>query len=277
MSFRRIELDIGGQYDLMELGVAGENMATRLIIDCRSVIGLYPDALITVLIRHDRCIAYPAAIGLVPDDKCMVYYDVTSADTSVAGKLTMEIQAHEDEVLVKSVLLRFNVLPSIGKVMDTPFNPGQAWEDRLIQLATDVSRGTLKLDKFIDLVSGLKIEIEHLDDGEDIILSWEIIEGEDEDPDQLNVLVGLPPGFGTGEIPPELIQAGTIEIVDTILVSGENASFEETSESTEQHRKYVAKIPAAEYMTEMLMDQKIDNHNMDYDAHPNMDISGGEW
>lgn len=278
MSFRRIAVDISGQYDLMELGVAGENLATRIIIDCSSVVDLFPNALISVLIRHDRCMAYPAAIGLQPDCKSLVYYDVTQADTSVAGKLSMEIQAIDGDVLVKSVMLRFNVLQSIGKVMDTPFNPGQAWEDRLIRLATDVSRETSRLERFIDLVSDVEIKTVNVEEGQDITLTWEIIPGEENgEPDKLLVIIGLPPGFGIGEIPPGIIEAGTIEIVETLLVTDEEAAFVETDDSTSQHRKYKALIPAATALAGAFVDQKISDHDSDENAHPNINISGGVW
>lgn len=118
------------------LGVAGENLATQLDIDCSSVLAVHPDAIFSVLVRRrEGENSYPAMAGVVPDANGMVQYSVTSTDTAYAGWVLVEIQAIQDNMIAKTCALQCHVRESLDPQGDIPAPPTPGWVQMVMDAA----------------------------------------------------------------------------------------------------------------------------------------------
>lgn len=135
MAVRTIEIDITKPYGNREIGVAGENLATLIKIDCNGVLTSWPDASISVIIQRADGITYPAAVNLMPDDCGFVRYYISDADAAIPGDMKIEIVALQGEKIAKSCLLSFRVSESINITGDAPEPPKPPWTDEVIQSA----------------------------------------------------------------------------------------------------------------------------------------------
>lgn len=177
MAYRKIKLDIDRNYSEMEIGVTGENLATRIIVNCKAVLLRHPHARATMLIRHEKTLAYPAAIALVPDDASNVCYDIRKRDTSKPGRLYLEVQMIEKNVLIKSVIYKFRVNPGIGGVSDTPPDDAENWADKMVEMMNMVVVGIEDLTRMMDLLKNIDVKIVTLQPGTDPYFEWSIVEG----------------------------------------------------------------------------------------------------
>lgn len=107
------------------IGRQGENAATRLMVDCRDVLGRCPDARITLAVRPPgQADAYPAVTRV--EDGVLVW-DIGAADTARSGWHEIQIVAADAEGrIIKSTVGRIAVERSLTDGGDAP-DPVESW------------------------------------------------------------------------------------------------------------------------------------------------------
>lgn len=119
------------------LGVAGENLATRVEIDCTPWLAELPAASITLLVEQPDGNAYPA---LVTMEGTTAVWTLQSADTGVPGYGKIEVRCNcpEGNQHYISVKGRTHLYPSI----DRPHggDPARPWVEDVLQ-AGAVAKG----------------------------------------------------------------------------------------------------------------------------------------
>lgn len=115
---------------VLSLGRRGENNARAVIIDVSDYVDTCPDAEITLWVqRPGEKSVYPANTEL-KDGK--LYWQITSADTAIAGKGCAEMRVTRNDILIKSRTFTTQVSKSLtGAEIETP-KPEQDWVDRIL-------------------------------------------------------------------------------------------------------------------------------------------------
>ena len=102
---------------VINLGFAGENEHTRVIIDCKKMYDQYPSASASLSVQPPEGEAYPAVIERDGD---FVIWDVTDSDLIAEGSGEFQLSFTEEPHLAKSYIGRFKVGRSIIPTGDVP-------------------------------------------------------------------------------------------------------------------------------------------------------------
>lgn len=118
----------------MVIGRRGENLATRVRFPTASWVETYGDGTFQLLVqRPNEDTPYPAALVSDGDNIC---WDVTSADTAIAGLGKCELQYYVGDVLAKSVIYQTRVMESLDAAGDVP-EPYESWVEQVLQAGAD--------------------------------------------------------------------------------------------------------------------------------------------
>lgn len=120
---RVVELAFGRRRQRFEAGVQGEHRATEIAIDVRPVLNTSPDAWFRILLMRPDDVLYVAVTHLRAGEDGFARYLLTNADTAVDGVIRLEIQAHEDDKLIKSVAADLVIVKSLGNTGADPPDP----------------------------------------------------------------------------------------------------------------------------------------------------------
>lgn len=139
-----LALDRFGDQALL-LGRVGENRATRISIDLKSILSQYPDAIASITVKQPDRAEYPAA---VKQEGGILTWEITSADIgdkAGSGQAQITIQ---DAVgtIIKTKITTTRVAESLGSPQSPAPDPVQAWVDsaaaqlgKVIQAGTDAT------------------------------------------------------------------------------------------------------------------------------------------
>lgn len=95
------------------VGIRGENGARTITLDASEITAEHPGAQIELLLqRRGEDIAYVAEQYTV--DGSTVTWTPTDIDTGIAGTILIQIIGHEDDTVVKQLVLTGLILPAIG-------------------------------------------------------------------------------------------------------------------------------------------------------------------
>lgn len=142
-NIKEIRLVFGKMESELAVGYAGENIATRLAVQCRNVLTRWPGAVFTVSFRRGDGLLYDAHAALTPDAAGVIRYDLTAADMSAPGQMEMEVSARAGDARVISSSWRLLVEPSLyaGGPGDPPLPPDPAWTDAVRGYAASSVQG----------------------------------------------------------------------------------------------------------------------------------------
>ena len=139
-----LALDRFGDQALL-LGRVGENRATRISIDLKSILSQYPDAIASITVKQPDRAEYPAA---VKQEGGILTWEITRADIgdkAGSGQAQITIQ---DAVgtIIKTKITTTRVAESLGSPQTPAPDPVQAWVDsaaaqlgKVIQAGTDAA------------------------------------------------------------------------------------------------------------------------------------------
>lgn len=142
---RKVNLVFGQTIMPYPIGVAGENLATRIECDVSSVLATVPDAFFAVVIARADGATYVAAANLAAVDGILTYV-LTSTDTAAPGNLGIEIQASAGEAVVKSWTYTFVIARGLIDG-EPPEASGPDWVRRLIEAAEDSAKRAEEADQ----------------------------------------------------------------------------------------------------------------------------------
>lgn len=144
---RKISVEFGNRVqNAIDLGFAGEHVATQIALDCNSIIQDWADATVSMVVWRPDDQAYvanpPKAIGV----DGYVLFDVTNLETAVAGNGKIEFRAVRkggaDEGVIKTYAIRYLVRESIFPMEEEPIAPRPTWVDELIDSAQGLREAT---------------------------------------------------------------------------------------------------------------------------------------
>ena len=141
----RIETASGRQ---IALGIQGENLATQVVFPIGKWIDQHGDTGTFSLVAQRKGDTDPYPVVLVRDDE-NVLWNVTSADTAVAGNGVCELQYRIGEVLAKSVKWDTRVYPSLSDVGEAP-DPYETWIDTLEALGAETQQNATSASNSAD-------------------------------------------------------------------------------------------------------------------------------
>lgn len=139
-----LALDRFGDQALL-LGRVGENRATRILINLKSILSQYPDAIASITVKQPDRAEYPA---VVTQTNGMLTWVITSADIggkpgTGAAQITVR---SADGTVVKTAIATTRVAESLGSPQSPAPDPVQAWVDsaaaqlgKVIQAGTDAA------------------------------------------------------------------------------------------------------------------------------------------
>lgn len=139
-----LALDRFGDQALL-LGRVGENRATRISIDLKSILSQYPDAIASITVKQPDRAEYPA---VVTQTDGMLTWVITSADIgdkpgTGAAQITVR---SADGTIIKTAIATTRVSESLGSPQTPAPDPIQAWVDsaaaqlgKVIQAGTDAA------------------------------------------------------------------------------------------------------------------------------------------
>lgn len=94
----------------INLGFAGENEHTRVIIDCKRAFDEYPTAVQSLTVKNPAGSTYPA---VTVRDGDLVYWDVTNSDLTAEGAGEIQLAFIVDEVVAKSYIGKTKISRSL--------------------------------------------------------------------------------------------------------------------------------------------------------------------
>lgn len=139
-----LALDRFGDQALL-LGRVGENRATRILINLKSILSQYPDAIASITVKQPDRAEYPA---VVTQANGMLTWLITNADIggkpgTGAAQITVR---SADGTVVKTAIATTRVAESLGSPQSPAPDPVQAWVDsaaaqlgKVIQAGTDAA------------------------------------------------------------------------------------------------------------------------------------------
>lgn len=117
------------------LGHEGEHMTGRVVIDVRTPLAVYPDAVFTLRVHPPGGEVYPAAE--VERDGGLVTWTFTASDTALAGEGTAQMVMYSGgEEIGKTGVAHTMTLPSV--LGGTPPGIAQDWIDKAEKLLADL-------------------------------------------------------------------------------------------------------------------------------------------
>lgn len=139
-----LALDRFGDQALL-LGRVGENRATRILINLKSILSQYPDAIASITVKRPDRAEYPAT---VKQEGGILTWEITSADIgdkAGSGQAQITIQ-DADGTIIKTAIAATRVAESLGSPQTPAPDPVQAWVDsaaaqlgKVIQAGTDAA------------------------------------------------------------------------------------------------------------------------------------------
>ena len=153
-----LALDRFGDQALL-LGRVGENRATRVLIDLKSILSQYSDAIASITVKQPSRAEYPAA---VKQEDGILTWEITSADIgNNAGSGQAQITLQDaDGTIIKTAIATTRVAESLGSPQSPAPDPVKGWVANAEEILADVERSGTAAQKIAD-------EVKHkLDAGE---------------------------------------------------------------------------------------------------------------
>ena len=133
-----LSLDRFGDQALL-LGRVGENRATRVLIDVKSILSQYPDAIASITVKPPGRAEYPAA---VKQEGGILTWEITRADIgdkTGRGQAQITIQDANGTV-IKTAIACTRIGESLGDATAPAPNPVETWIDKATGTLADVER-----------------------------------------------------------------------------------------------------------------------------------------
>ena len=133
-----LSLDRFGDQALL-LGRVGENRATRVLIDVKSILSQYPDAIASITVKPPGRAEYPAA---VKQEGGILTWEITRADIgdkTGRGQAQITIQDANGTV-IKTAIACTRIGESLGDATAPAPNPVETWIDKATGMLADVER-----------------------------------------------------------------------------------------------------------------------------------------
>lgn len=133
-----LTLDRFGDQALL-LGRVRENRATRVLIDLKSILSQYPDAIASITVKQPGRAEYPAA---VKQEGGILTWEITRADIgdkAGSGQAQITIQ-DADGTVIKTAIACTRVSESLGDATAPAPDPVATWIDKAIGTLADVER-----------------------------------------------------------------------------------------------------------------------------------------
>lgn len=133
-----LTLDRFGDQALL-LGRVGENRATRVQINLKSILSQYPDAIASITVKSPAGAEYPAA---VKQEGGILTWEITSADIggkAGSGQAQITIQ-DADGTVIKTAIARTRVSESLGDATAPAPDPVEKWIDKATGTLANVER-----------------------------------------------------------------------------------------------------------------------------------------
>lgn len=133
-----LTLDRFGDQALL-LGRVGENRATRVLIDVKSILSQYPDAIASITVKPPGRAEYPAA---VKQEDGILTWEITSADIgdkTGRGQAQITIQ-DADGTVIKTAIACTRIGESLGNATAPAPDPVETWIDKATGTLADVER-----------------------------------------------------------------------------------------------------------------------------------------
>lgn len=123
-----LALDRFGNQALL-LGRVGENRATRVLVDLKSILSQYPDAIASITVKQPGRAEYPA---VVKQEDGILTWEITSADIGdKAGSGQAQITIRDaDGTVIKTAIACTRVSESLGNATAPAPDPVETWIDK---------------------------------------------------------------------------------------------------------------------------------------------------
>ena len=121
------------------LGRVSENRATRVLIDLKSILSQYPDAIASITVKPPGRAEYPAA---VKQEGGILTWEITRADIgdkAGSGQAQITIQ-DADGTVIKTAIACTRVSESLGDATAPAPDPVETWLDKATGTLADVER-----------------------------------------------------------------------------------------------------------------------------------------
>lgn len=121
------------------LGCVGENRATRVLVDLKSILSQYPGAIASITVKPPGRKEYPA---VVKQEGGILTWEITSADIgdkAGSGQAQITIQ-DADGTVIKTAIARTRVSESLGDATAPAPDPVKKWIDKATGTLADVER-----------------------------------------------------------------------------------------------------------------------------------------
>lgn len=133
-----LALDRFGDQALL-LGRVGENRATRILINLKSILSQYPDAITSITVKQPDRAEYPAA---VKQEGGILTWEITSADIgdkpgTGAAQITV---SDADGTIIKTAIATTRVEESLGSPQTPAPDPVKGWVANAEEILADVER-----------------------------------------------------------------------------------------------------------------------------------------
>lgn len=121
------------------LGRAGENRATRILIDLKSILSQYPDAIASITVKPPGRAEYPAT---VKQEGGILTWEITRADVcGKAGNGRAQITIRSaDGTIIKTAIACTRISESLVDETDPAPDPVETWIDKATGTLADVER-----------------------------------------------------------------------------------------------------------------------------------------
>lgn len=133
-----LALDRFGDQALL-LGRVGENRARRILIDLKSILSQYPDAIASITVKQPGRVEYPA---VVKQEGGILTWEITRADIgNKAGSGQAQITIQDaDGTIIKTAIACTRVGESLGGATAPAPDPVETWIDKATGTLADVER-----------------------------------------------------------------------------------------------------------------------------------------
>ena len=133
-----LSLDRFGDQALL-LGRVGENRATRVLIDIKSILSQYPDAIASITVKPPGRAEYPAA---VKQEDGILTWEITRADIgNKTGRGQAQITIQDaDGTVIKTAIACTRIGESLGDATAPAPDPVETWIDKATGTLADVER-----------------------------------------------------------------------------------------------------------------------------------------
>lgn len=133
-----LTLDRFGDQALL-LGRVGENRATRVLIEMKSILSQYPDAIASIMVKQPGRAEYPA---VVKQEGGILTWEITRADIgdkAGSGQAQITIQ-DADGTVIKTAIACTRISESLGDATAPAPDPVETWIDKATGTLANVER-----------------------------------------------------------------------------------------------------------------------------------------